>query len=271
MRSLVFTCIAVLGIQGCGSLKPREDSSVVRPARLRDLAHRDQDRLEGVDSPRHLRRTVAGVDTTDMGFFSATGEILWAGPARLYHFATGDTPIKWAKLMEDTRSADNRRTGMMELVRNRFARKDPYTKRYTQIGALDRDPLVRAAAIRSLNYSRSKEGMDLFLAGLDDTDAQVRLEAVKALSNIPNDKAVNKLVGLLQKDDNKDVRIASADALRNYKTIDVARALTSVMLDRDFAVAWQARQSLILMTGRDFKYDESAWLGYMASGKNPFI
>ena len=72
-------------------------------------------------------------------------------------------------------------------------------------------------------------------------------------------------------DEAKDVRIAAADALRLHKTLDVARALMSVLNDREFGAAWQARQSLILMTGRDFRYDESAWLDYLSKAKNPFI
>ena len=268
MRGIwAWSCVALLAVQGCATQQQTGDPTVVKPARLREMVRDDQERRAGVDSPRHLKNTYLGVDITGQGYLSTTGELLWALPARLYHFATGDNPLKWAKLMEDTRSPDNRRDGMMELVQNRFARKDPYTKRYAQIGNMDREYLVRAGAIRALNYSRSREGTELFLAGVEDAEAPVRLEAAKALANLPDERAVTKLIAHLQKDDNKDVRVACADALRNFKTIDVARALTSVMLDRDFGVSWQARQSLVLMTGHDYRYDEAAWLDYLATGK----
>jgi HEAT repeat protein len=87
---------------------------------------------------------------------------------------------------------------------------------------------------------------------------------------VPVEKAVSKLVLHLQRDESKDVRIACADALRNTKTQEVARALIGVLNDRDFGVAWQARQSLRLMTGHDYRYDDNAWVQYLAAEKNPF-
>jgi hypothetical protein len=37
-----------------------------------------------------------------------------------------------------------------------------------------------------------------------------------------------------------------------------------VLNDDDFGVSWQARQSLELLTGQDFRYDPKAWLNYLA-------
>jgi hypothetical protein len=57
--------------------------------------------------------------------------------------------------------------------------------------------------------------------------------------------------------ENRDVRIAAADALRNYPTGaggGAAKALASVLSARDFGVAWQAHESLVRMTGRDLRY-----------------
>jgi len=69
----------------------------------------------------------------------------------------------------------------------------------------------------------------------------------------------------MQNDVSQDVRIACTDALRNFRTMDVARALVERLDDNDFAVAWQARQDLELMTGQDFRYDGELWLGYLAN------
>ena len=270
-RFIAFSCLAVLATQGCSTQKQAGDTTLVQPARLRKIVTEDRERLAGVDSPRHVSHTFSGVDVTGDDPLEAFDHIVGSLSMRLYRFSTGDTPLKWATAMEDAHSADNRRQGILELAQNRFARKDPYTKRYEQIGSRDGEYLVRAAAIRALNYSRSREGTELFLAGLNDPEAPVRVEAAKALANVPIDSAVPKLIERLRTDESKDVRIACADALRNFKTLEVARALTSVMLDRDFAVSWQARQSLILMTGRDYRYDEGAWLDYMSKAATPFI
>lgn len=269
-RFIAFSCLTLLAIQGCASQKWESPSTVVPPAKLRELVRQDEARLAGIDSPRHQSHTYFGVDVSGENPLAAIGHVIWSGPARLLRFTSGETPVKWATEMEDTHSPDNRREGIVNLAENRFARKDPYTKRYEQIGKSDPEYLVRGAAMRALNYSRSREGTELFVAGLDDGEALVRVEAAKALANVPVEKAVPQLIAHLQKDESRDVRIACADALRNYKTIDVARALSAVMTDRDFGVSWQARESLRLMTGHDFRYDEGAWLGYLARESKPF-
>jgi hypothetical protein len=71
-------------------------------------------------------------------------------------------------------------------------------------------------------------------------------------------------------DEGKDVRIACADALRHYRTLDVARSLVTYLNERDFGVAWQSRQSLRQLTGRDLAYDQSAWLKYLTGPEKPF-
>jgi hypothetical protein len=268
-RLCVGLCIV---LAGCNVIrKPSGDPTVIPPEKLRTMLAEDRERLAGPDSARHLSRTYFGVDVTGEGPFEAIGHIVWALPNRLIDFIKGDTPLKYATLMEDTRNADNRRASILKLAGYRFARRDPYTKRYSQIGSRDSEYLVRAAAIRALNHSRSKDGAELFMAGLDDAEPAVRLEAAKALANVPVEAAVSKLITHLRGDENRDVRIACADALREIKTLDVARALIGVLSDRDFGVSWQARKSLNLMTGRDFRYDESAWLNYVSTAQKPLI
>ena len=73
-----------------------------------------------------------------------------------------------------------------------------------------------------------------------------------------------------QQTENRDVRVACADALRNFKTKDVARALVEVMGDKQFEVSYQARKSLVLMTGHDFRYDAGKWREYLGAAANPF-
>ena len=47
--------------------------------------------------------------------------------------------------------------------------------------------------------------------------------------------------------------------------------LVGVLGDPDFAVAWQARQSLILLTGHDYHYDPGHRLEYFVQARQPFI
>ncbi len=73
-----------------------------------------------------------------------------------------------------------------------------------------------------------------------------------------------------QVQESRDVRVAAADALRNFPTRDVAKALTDSLRDKDFEVSWQARKSLVLMTGHDFKYDQGSWRDYFSKTDKPF-
>jgi hypothetical protein len=71
-------------------------------------------------------------------------------------------------------------------------------------------------------------------------------------------------------EEDRDVRIAAAAALNHYRKIEVARALTARLGERDFSVAWQARNSLRRLTGKDFRYNEARWLEYLSGPDKPF-
>ena len=173
--------------------------------------------------------------------------------------------------MEDDRSADARRRGINALLRWDFAQNGPYVRRYRQIARNDADPYVRSIAIRALNRSRDPESRPLFIESLSDASELVRLEAAKALVNLPDPAAAEPLIRLVTKaEEDRDVRIAAAEALGFYKRIEVARALTPRLGELDFSVAWQARRSLHRLTGKDFSYNEAAWLEFISGPAKPF-
>jgi HEAT repeat protein len=164
------------------------------------------------------------------------------------------------------------------LSKRDFGRKDPYVKYYAEMARSDEDHTVRAMAIRALNRVRDKEVTSLYIRALEDPHPLVRLEAAKALANIPDEVAVPALIKHLKgrvevltkgrlevEDETTDVRVACADALRNFRTSEVAQALVGVLRDRDFAVCWQSRVSLKLITGQDYRYDQAAWLDYLTT------
>ena len=57
---------------------------------------------------------------------------------------------------------------------------------------------------------------------------------------------------------------------RQVELLEVARALVNTLGSRDFGVAWQSRQTLRSLTGRDLRYDEAAWLAYLTGPEKPF-
>jgi hypothetical protein len=189
---------------------------------------------------------------------------------RISNAISGRTPRAAAVQMEDQYFPDERRIGINRLSAFEFGRQPPYTKRYEQIAQRDSDWLVRATAIRALNRSRWSEATPIFIAALDDSNDHVRLEATKALANIPDANAVPKLIKLVNDGtENRDVRIAAADALGHFKTVEVARTLASQLGGREFGVAWQAHHSLQAITGEDLRYDESAWLNFITGPGKP--
>jgi hypothetical protein len=205
-----------------------------------------------------------------MGFFPGFGYVLFGLPQQMLAYANGDTPARAVKRMENDRFADARRRGINELLRWDFAQNGPYVRRYRQIAKDDPDPYVRSIAIRALNRSRDPEARPLFVEALSDPSEFVRLEAAKALVNLPDPAAAEALIRLVKSpEENRDVRIAAADALGHYKQLEVARALTPRLNEHDFSVAWQARRSLRRMTGRDFHYNEAAWLEYLSGPDKP--
>jgi hypothetical protein len=194
----------------------------------------------------------------------------WLGIREMIGTFTGDKPITDVRMMEDTSSADRRRRGIYNLAKRDFAQHEPYTKRYRQIAQSDPDPTVRAAAIRASNASRDKAAVPVFIAALNDKSDMVRLQAAKALSNIPDPTAADPLIRVLgNQAETRDVRIAASEALRHYRKLDVARVLAGTVGGRDFSIAWQSRWSLIILTGKDLGYDERAWLEFIAGPDKP--
>jgi xanthine/CO dehydrogenase XdhC/CoxF family maturation factor len=207
--------------------------------------------------------------------FTAMGagfDAVFVSPSvRLYMIFTGDTAANAARQIVDVQSADNRRHGILRLAQESWARKGmAENDLWADMAKRDKDYTVRVAGIRALNWSRDDRYTQIFIDALKDDQPLVRMEAAKALANLPNNQASSALMDRLQNDDSRDVRVASADALRCYKTDETAHALVAVLNDSDFEVAWQARQSLRLMTAYDFGYDQRAWLDFLSGSKQPF-
>jgi hypothetical protein len=188
----------------------------------------------------------------------------------LVDYFRGDTALNAAKKMEDTYFPDERREGIIRLADRPYGRKEPYTTRYQQIAQFDSDWLVRATAIRMLNRSRDASATPIFIKALEDPSPVVRVEAAKALKNMPSPDAVQPLLRLVgDNNQDRDVRIWAAAALGNYRTQEVARGLTSQLGSREFSIAWESRRSLIAITGTDLRYDREAWIEYLDKEK-PF-
>ena len=275
-----FVAGPVVALLGCGALVGGCQSStadarapLTREAAAQDVASREHPYINpGWREDEKVSDTLAGKA------FSATGRLLTAPVVAVGHMArhtadwlSGDRPGKAARLMEDAGSPDNRRVGMNKLTGFGFGSHAVFDKRCRQVAQYDTDPTVRATAIRTLNRARDREATPIFIKALDDKNEWVRLEAAKALANVPDMNAAEPLLKLFgNPDETQDVRVAAADALKHYRTLPVARALSSAVADKNFSLAWQSRRSLQYLTPRDYGYDESAWLAYLTGPEKPF-
>ncbi len=205
------------------------------------------------------------------GFLEKIADTIGEQIVRMYNFMTGDTPFDQAKNMLSPKYPDLRRQAIMYLSKHEYGRQDPYLKYYAEMARNDPDYTVRAMAIRALNRARDKSVTTIYLTALDDKNELVRLEGAKALANIPEPLAVQALIKHLDSpEETNNVRVACAEALRCYRRQEVAQVLVRNLRDPQFGVAWTSRRSLKLMTGKDYRYDQSAWLTYLSETTKPF-
>jgi hypothetical protein len=286
-RLMVSACIGALGVSallvGCASDPPVISTTYAAQAPIGSTPYQDAPRYAGrtdvyfstyqvaeddreAASPYFKVVANAGKKVRD-GFGSFTGFFV----QQFRWYVKGDRPIKAVEMMNDPHSPDNRRTGINDLLTYKFAKAPPYTVRYRQIAAFDEDAMVRATGLRASNRSRDKEATPLFVVALNDKSDRVRLEGAKALVHLPDPAAERPLLRILtDPNETLDVRIAAADALKHYHDLPNARALAESLNDKDFSIVWQARRSLVYLTGRDFGYDDGAWLSYFAGPDKPF-
>ena len=253
---------AALG--GCGS--SISDSSApgpVDPGLHRDAIVENQQRLAGEDV------RIVPLYKTPLHAIGLGLDYVFCEPwVHFWEYITHDTAEYAAKKMADASSPDNQRQGMLRLTDFEIARHGTYPEQYAILARGGGDYTVRAAGLRALNRCRAKGYTSLFEQSLSDDRDLIRLEAADALGNIPDPEAVGSLVAHLGNvEPSADVRIACAEALRNYHAHEAMQALIDQLNDPDFAVAWQSRQSLELLTGQDFRYDAKAWESFLvASG-----
>lgn len=284
--------LAAAAMAGCSSFsfqnpfaKKGPDPIELPREQWTELRRENERRLQGEGIPPRDGATTRPAPGQVDEFVGFVKFVFYEFPKQTINFYLGNTPGRFARMMEDDRSADQRRTGILRLVTDySFARTGDYTRRYWQIAQGDPDFLVRVAAVRALNRSRDRSVTPIALRYLEDPNPLLRLEAAKALANIPDERAVGPLLrhmnGTIEvrgeggrpeaQSETRDVRVACADALRNYPTRDVAKALVDVLREKQFEVAWQARKSLILMTGHDYHYDQGKWRDYLSKAEKPF-
>ncbi len=86
------------------------------------------------------------------------------------------------------------------------------------------NPEVRRKALENLGGTGDARAFELFLAGLDDEDRQVRCAAVRGFEQIKHDQSAAALMNAL-KDPSHEVRETAAAALGRLGDADVSAPL----------------------------------------------
>ena len=246
MRATVLLVILALGLSaGCNTTATRDP-----------FAREEDPNVE-----------IQGLAVVVAGALGQTGAALQDTAARI----GGRSPkyLEWARALADPNARpDALREAMLGLVDYDYGRKPPYTEAYAEFARNSNHALVRAAAIRALNISRDRSATGLFIEALEDEAPSVRLEAAKALSNVPDPTAVPALLARARNGSEQlDVRIAAIDALKHAEASDPLLGLVSLLEADDFSLAWQSRRSLITATGEDHGFDSLAWRRALVGGE----
>ncbi len=171
------------------------------------------------------------------------------------------SPEEKAALVFNTSDPDVRRAGVEMLSRKKWALRDPYLKQFARMTrpSIEKDPSVRAVAVRALGKAHNRKYMPEILDALSDPSSVVRWDAAVVTQSMPDKKAISKLQNLAISDESIDVRSSAVIALQHYRSDSVYRTLLRCLGDNAFSVRNAAHGSLVYLTGRDNGYDPESW------------
>jgi HEAT repeat protein len=185
-----------------------------------------------------------------------------------------DSPqVRRQKLMERLGSADadQRRQGVLMLSEGDAPSWDATAKILRIMARGDVDGQVRAAAVHVLVKNYAIENiMDVLKDTAGDKIPLVRRETLEGVSRRQENDAMEILLVMLEKDEERAIRSRAAAVLAKYPHRKVVRSLVTGLEDSEFAVSYQARESLKKLTGKDFGYDVREWQSWLAATEDPF-
>lgn len=127
------------------------------------------------------------------------------------------------------------------------------------------DPIVRRAIQETVAEFKTPLADAILMAGLSDSDREVRIVCCRLIGERQTDAAVEKLCQMVSTDDDIDVRTSAVEALGHYKSDAAMRGLAAALKDRDPAMQYAGVLAMKSSTGEDLGNDVSAWRQYAES------
>jgi HEAT repeat protein len=184
-----------------------------------------------------------------------------------------DPAQKRQRLLQNLSSpdADLRREGVLMLAEDEPSTWDVTLDILALMSKGDSEPQVRAAAVQvHSKLDQSETLSDVLPRAARDRSPLVRRECIKALRTRNDEESLEVLLNFLANDPEGSLRAEAAVALENYRYRKAVLGLAAALDDDEFAVIFRSRQSLLILTGKDFQYDRSEWEDWIYSAGDPF-
>ncbi len=123
--------------------------------------------------------------------------------------------------------------------------------------------LIRMHAVNLMGQLHCPETVNTLQEALSDSNSDVRIAAVNALSHFPAEDAVPNLQEAIGSDTHVDVRMAATRALGNFTGEQTVRALAVALDDPNPALQLRATESLRHATGENLGRNVGAWQKYV--------
>ena len=133
----------------------------------------------------------------------------------------------------------------------------------------DDNPLIRAAGVRVLGEIASPASLAAIQGAAVDRDPLVRMAASEAFGRRGDFEAAAGLSILAADDENAEVRLTAVTALGNCPEQQVVQALALALDDSNPAIQNRAVQSLKATTGHQLGDNIAVWRAYLHGEPSP--
>ncbi|MCA9105772.1 MAG: HEAT repeat domain-containing protein [Planctomycetales bacterium] len=179
---------------------------------------------------------------------------------------------KWQEENQIALSLEAKRSTIRSLgraaARTQHLESEQAVGRLAEILREDDSSLARIEAARALGRSRHPRAVAALAEGMQDSDPEVRIAVCAALADTQAADAINQLAMVLNSDTDRDVQLAAARGLGEFKDETAVQALVGSLDERSPALQYRVVESLRSATGEDFGSDADRWRAY-ANGEIP--